>query len=69
MSVLDTAPALDVLAGVDVRVSPYADGVPLETRCRLAAASNSPTGGVLLVTAAELATMQEAFAAPPETAQ
>jgi len=54
----------DVLAGVEVRVSTFVDGVPLATRCRLAAASNSPTGGVLLVTAAEFAVMRDAFAAP-----
>jgi len=55
---------VDVLAGVEVRVSPYVDGVPLATRCRLAAMPDSPTGGVILVTAAELAVMREAFAAP-----
>ena len=56
---------VDVLAGVEVRVSPYADGVPLETRCRLAVMADSPTDGVLLVTAAELA-LVKSLAATPE---
>ena len=55
---------VDLLAGVEVRVSPYVDGVSLAARCRLAAMPDSPTGGVLLVTAAELAVMRDAFSAP-----
>lgn len=50
--VLPPDAAVDLLASVEVRVSPHVDGVPLATRCRLAQLPDS-----VFVTAKELLAM------------